>query len=197
MRLGTVSSAARCPSNQGFQGNRVRSTTLRGCGWNAGGAGGDGAVAGDKVQAPGVDGVGRVNADKGRCRGRGKGKKAGGGGVVPPQVKITSLQASTLRPAGGVAAGLVWVVEVLVWLPCTSTKRSQVLPEVTNMRCRLPKERVARTFRKYRCNLWIHRKGNWRHTLVSVAMKTSQFTRRVPSCMLFEMLRRVIRRDTS
>ena len=45
--------------------------------WNAGGAGGDGAVAGGKVSAPGADGAGRGNADKGRGRGRGEGKIAG------------------------------------------------------------------------------------------------------------------------
>ena len=52
--------------------------------WIAGGAGGDVAAAGGKVQAPGADGAGRGNADKGRGRDRGIGKKASGGGVPPP-----------------------------------------------------------------------------------------------------------------
>ena len=40
--------------------------------WNAGGAGGDGAACGGKVQAPGTDGAGRGRADKGRGQGHGK-----------------------------------------------------------------------------------------------------------------------------
>ena len=52
--------------------------------WNAGGAGGDVAAAGGKVQALGGDGAGRGKAEKERGRGRGKGKQAGGGSVVPP-----------------------------------------------------------------------------------------------------------------
>ena len=55
--------------------------------WYAGGTGGDGAVTGGKVQAPGVHGAGRGKGDKGRSRGRGKGKKAGGGDLVPPPAK--------------------------------------------------------------------------------------------------------------
>ena len=65
--------------------------------WNAGGAGGNVATAGGKVQAPGADGAGRGRADKSRGRGRGKGNKAGGG-VLPVALR---------RDA--------WILEVLVW----------------------------------------------------------------------------------
>ena len=49
--------------------------------------GGDDVADGDKVHSPGMDGTGRVKADKGRAGGRKRGKKAGGGGVVPPRAK--------------------------------------------------------------------------------------------------------------
>ena len=43
---------------------------------------------------------------------------------------MTSLQAATLGPSGGVAAGLVDSGGFGVALPCASAKRSRVLPEV-------------------------------------------------------------------
>ena len=55
--------------------------------WNAGGTGGDSAVASGKVHTPGVDSAGSVKVDKSRGRGRGKGKRAGDGSVVLPPAK--------------------------------------------------------------------------------------------------------------
>ena len=52
---------------KGFKETEPAQRRLRGRVWcYAGGAGGDGAVAGGKLQAPGADGAGRGKADKGR-----------------------------------------------------------------------------------------------------------------------------------
>ena len=59
------------------------------------------------------------------------------------------------------------------------------------------RERVARTSRKCRCNFWIPRNGNWRSSVVPSAKKTTQFSKHVPHCMLFDMQRVVIRRGAS
>ena len=46
-------------------------------------------AVGGKVQTPGMDGVGCGKANKGRGRCRGKGKKALGGGVPPPENDVS------------------------------------------------------------------------------------------------------------
>ena len=92
---GAVSSAACCSSNQ-----RVQETE----------------PAQQRI-APGVDGAGRGKADKGRARGCGKGKKAGGGCVVVTR-KMTSLLVATLGSSCGVAAGLIDPGGLGVVLPC-------------------------------------------------------------------------------
>ena len=93
--------------------------------WNAGGAGGDGAAAGGKVQAPRADGAGRGNADKGRGWEQKKGRWRGRG---PATSKMTSFWAATLDASG--AAGLMNSGGHCVALPCASAKCSRLLPEV-------------------------------------------------------------------
>ena len=53
-----------------------------------------------------------------------------GGGRVPVTGTMTSLQAATLGPSGGVVAGLFVSGGLGVTLPCASAKRSRLLPEV-------------------------------------------------------------------
>ena len=67
--------------------------------------------------------------DKGRARGRGRGKKGGGGGVVTAG-KMSSLLASTLGSSGGVVAGLMDSGGLGVALPCASTKCFRLFLEV-------------------------------------------------------------------
>ena len=119
--LRAVSSAACCSSNQTLEGDRARSTTIRGtrevvccrCKRRR-------CCRRDKVPTPGADGTGRVEADKGRARGRKRGKKAGGGSVVPPMV----------WPKRWVPLGLIDSGGLGVALPRAYAKRSRLLPEV-------------------------------------------------------------------
>ena len=60
---------------------------FRGRVWYAGGAGGDDAADRCEVHTPGVDGIGCGKLVKGCAFGCETGKKAVGGGVVPPPAK--------------------------------------------------------------------------------------------------------------
>ena len=65
------------------------------------------------------------------------------------------------------------------------------------VRYRLIEGRVARTSQRSRCNFWTPRNGSWWRTVVSSERQTSQFSKHVPSCMLFVVQKVVIRRDAS
>ena len=65
------------------------------------------------------------------------------------------------------------------------------------MRCHLLQGRVARTSQRCRCHFCIPRNGCWRRAMISFGRKTSEFSKHVPSCMLFIKQRVVIRRDAS
>ena len=92
--------------------------------WNAGGAGGDGAAAGGKVQAPRADGAERGNADKGRGWEQKKGRWRRRG---PATSKMTSFLAATLGASGGGAAVLMDSGGHCAALPCASAKCQEVL----------------------------------------------------------------------
>ena len=68
--------------------------------------------------------VGRGTTDKGRGRGRWKGKMAGGG--------QNDVSVGRNAGSGGVAADLMDSGGIGVALPCASAKRSRLLPEVVD-----------------------------------------------------------------
>ena len=57
--------------------------------------------------------------------------------------------------------------------------------------------RVALTSQRGHCHFWTPRNGSWRRSPDSSARETSEFLKHVPSCMLFDVQKVVIRRDAS
>ena len=147
-RPGAVSSVARCPSNQGFQGNRARSTTLSWTRVVVQAA--KGPPRGGKVEAPGT-----VRKES-RSRER------------PATSKMLSLLAATLGPTGGVATGHMDSGGLGVALPCASARLFRLFPEVfgdCSYICRRLSPRDRAITRELS---WV---GDWRYWLFLVMRK--------------------------